>query len=174
VTAEATRWSPVGLLRRCRTDRTIRREVDVMGLTACIALLVALSVGDDHVPHTRWDVLAIVWATTVGLALTHWFALSLSIRLVGDRDLEASSFELLLASVAVAVLVAIAATVVVLSLSADYDRLGARVTAAVCIGALVGIECRAGGYSAARSTAFIAGATIVATGVATAKWYIGR
>ncbi|HEY5148738.1 MAG TPA: hypothetical protein VIJ23_02745 [Mycobacterium sp.] len=61
-----------------------RRDADMMALTVCLVLLAALTAGNDHEPHSKWDVLWIVWATTVGLVLTHCFALLLAARLVRD------------------------------------------------------------------------------------------
>ena len=85
-----------------------------MGLTVCIAMLAALTAGNDHSPHTRLDVLTMVWGTTLGLALTHWFALSFSVRLVPDPRFTSSPWQLLGPQIALAVLVAVAASIVVL------------------------------------------------------------
>jgi hypothetical protein len=163
-----------GPIRRLRRDRTLRREADMMAFTVCIALLAALSAGSDHQPHSRSDVLVIVWGTTLGLALTHWFALTLSVRLVDDPTFTYSPIEMLGAQVLMALLVAIVASSVVLVLSADFDRLGARMTAAVFLGGLVGAESRAGGTPAPRAAAYGVGALAVAITIATLKWFVGR
>ena len=83
-------------LVRIRRERTLRREAEMMGFTVCIALLAALSYGDDHAPHSELGVLAIVWGATIGLALTHWFAFMLSVRLVDDPGFSYSPLEMAL------------------------------------------------------------------------------
>lgn len=144
----------------------------MMAFTVCIALLAALSYGDDHAAHSKLDVLVIVWGTTIVLALTQWFALTLSVRLVGDPGFPYSPLDMLVAQVVMAVLVAAAATAAVLALSEDFDRLGARITAALFLGALVGVESRAGGSSWRRSSGFAIGALLIAFSIATVKWFI--
>jgi hypothetical protein len=162
----------VHAFQRSRTDQTLRREGDVMGLTVAIALLVALSAGDDFAPHSKLDVLAVVWGTTVGLSLTHAFALTVSARLVHDDRYR--PIEVLLSQMTMAVVVAACATAAVVVVSGDLDRLGARITAALFIGILVGIESRAGGSSIVRTLVLAATATLVAVALATAKWLLGR
>ncbi len=146
----------------------------MMAFTVCIALLAALSAGSDHEPHSRFDVLIVVWGTTLGLALTHWFALTLSVRLVDDPTFRYSPVEMLGAQVLMALLIAIVASSVVLMLSTDFDRLGARITAAVFLGGLVTAESRVGGASNARAAAYGIGALAVAMTIATVKWFVGR
>lgn len=162
------------MLWREQDRPTLRREADMMGLTACLALLAALMAGDDHEPHTRLDVLTIVWATTVGLALTHWFALTLSVRLVDDPAFVFSPLQVLLAGLSLASLVALISTVAVLVSSVDVDRLMARLSAAAFLGVLVGVELRRGGSSMRRAVSWGLGAIVVGLTLATAKWLIGR
>ena len=144
-----------------------------MAFTVCIALLAALTYGDDHAPHSELDVLVVVWGTTIGLALTHWFALTLSVRLVDDPTFLYEPVEMLFVQLAMAVLVASVATVTVLALSDDFDRLGARVTAALFLGALVGVESRAGGSSWRRSAVLVLVALAIGLTIATVKWFLG-
>lgn len=73
-----------GAVRATLTDPSLRREAEMMGIYVSVALLAALSAGNDFASHTNLDVLVVVWGTTIGLAIAHWFALSLSIRLVRD------------------------------------------------------------------------------------------
>jgi hypothetical protein len=160
--------------RRARSERTLRREADMMGLTVAVALLAALTAGDDLAPHSKLDVLAIVWGTTLGLALTHWFALLVSARLVRDPNLQYSPLELLISQTGMAVVVAVFASFVVLLVSGEIDRLGARVTAAVFIGLLVGLESKVGGSPASRALLLSAAAMVAALTIATVKWFIGR
>jgi hypothetical protein len=146
----------------------------MMGLTVAIALLAALSAGDDLAAHSKFDVLAVVWGTTIGLALTHWFAILVSARLVKDPDLRYSPLELLFSQTMMAMIVAVCATAVVAVLSGDFDRLGARVTAALFIGVLVGLESRRGGSSGVRALLLGGGAVVAGATIAATKWFIGR
>jgi hypothetical protein len=161
-------------IRRIRRDRTLRREADMMAFTVCLALLAALTAGNDLSPHSRSDVLLIVWGTTVALAFTHWFALALSMRLVHDPQFKYRPRDLLIAQLAMALVVAITTSVVVLALSSDYDRLGARISAAIFLGVLVCVESRAGGSSTRHAVSVGAIALVIAMSIATAKWFIGR
>jgi membrane-anchored protein YejM (alkaline phosphatase superfamily) len=160
------------IARRIRQDRTLRREADMMGITVCIVLLVALTTGSDKDPHSRLDVLTIVWATTIALALTHWFAVLLSMVLVDDPSLKYTRFELLVAQLGIAVIVAIVGSIVVLVVPQAYDRFGARMTAAVCLGLLVGIETRRGGRSVRQAVAFAAIALVIGSAIAYVKLLI--
>jgi hypothetical protein len=70
------------------------------------------------------------------------------------------------------VLLALTATVVVLVLPERLDRLGARLTAATFIGAIVFVESRASGRSVRRAGALGAAMLFTAFSIATAKWYL--
>jgi len=161
-------------LSRARSDRTLRREADMMAFTVCIALLAVLVWGHEHAEDSQLDLLAIVWGTTLGLALTHWFALILSVRLVADPNFSVKASEMLIAQTLMAVLVASVASVVVLVLSPAYERLGARVTAALFLGALVGVESRAGGASMRRTIAFVVVALTIGLTIAIVKGRVGK
>ncbi len=163
-----------GIVRRTRTERTLRREADMMGFTVAIAMLAAFTAGSDQSSHSSLDVLLIVWGTTVGLAVAHWFALTLSIYTVRDPDLRYTPAQMLFAQMVMALLIATMATVVVLLLPESHDRLGARITAALFIGVLAGVESRSGGWSLSRALMWGFGALIVAMAVATLKWFLGR
>lgn len=62
-----------------------RREAFTMTLYTSITLLGALTVTGRH--QSDVNVFAIVWGTTVGLALAHWFAFSFAVRLVAKHAL---------------------------------------------------------------------------------------
>jgi hypothetical protein len=146
----------------------------MMGFYVAVALIAALSAGNDHTAHAQLDVLRIVWGTTVGLALLHWFALLLSVHVVDDPDLHHTPLEMLSAQLLMATAVAMAATVVVAALSEDLERLGARITAALFIAGLVGFETRRNGVSRGRAMAYGAVALALGLTIATVKWFIGR
>lgn len=181
-TVSATSADPVGSIgpffgvvsayRHARTDRGLRRDSDAMALTVALALLIALSAGEDSAPHTKLDVLIVVWATTLGLALTHWFAMIVASRLVSDRSVHISPLESVISQTVMALVVATLATATVLMLSTRFDRLGARVAAVLFIGALALFETRRSGLSTAQRVLLSVTVTLLGMGIAVAKWLI--
>ena len=81
---------------------------------------------------------------------------------------------MLLVQLGISALVAVVATVAVVALSDEFDRLGARFTAALFLASLVGVESRAGGSSWRRALGFAFGALVIGLTIATVKWFIGR
>lgn len=146
----------------------------MMGFYVAIALLAALTAGNDHTAHTQLDVLKVVWGTTIGLGLAHWFAITVSARLVRDPDMHHTPMELLLSQMAMGVILAVVATFIVMVLPDDLERLGARLAAALSIGVIVEIESLAGGSSTRTAIGRGALALVVAMLVATIKWFIGK
>ena len=146
----------------------------MMGITVCIVLLAALSAGSDSDPHSRLDVLAIVWAATLALALTHWFAVVLSMTLVNDPTVKYTRSELLVTQLGMAVIVAVVSSIVVLLVSKTYDRFGARMAAAVCLCVLVGTETRSGGRTVKQSIAYAAIALVIGSSIAYVKLIVSR
>jgi hypothetical protein len=162
------------LVRRTRDDPTLRREADMMGFYVAVALLAALTAGSDSAEHTQLEVLGVVWGTTVGLAIAHWFAMILSARVVHDPDLHHTPMEMLFSQLVMAVGVAVIATIVVAVLSDDLERLGARITAAVFIAGLVGFELRASGARRGKAAALGLIALVVGVTIATVKWLLSK
>lgn len=163
------------MVRRTRSDPGLRREADMMGFYLSIALLAALvGGGNDHEAHTQLDVLNVVWGTTIGLALAHWFAIVVSARLVHDPDLHHTPSELLASQLVMGVAIAAVSTVAVLLLPADLERLGVRVVAALWIAFIVQLESRAGGSTLRRAVSLGVLALVVALAIATVKWFVGK
>jgi hypothetical protein len=127
-------------------DTEVRREGFTMGLYVSITLLGALTV-------TSVTVLHIVWGTTIGLALAHWFAFSLATRLVDPAADNEHVKRHLAAQVTAALFVAVMCTIPVLLLPDDWERSGARTAAAVCIGAVTYGQVRSFGGSRTRAIA---------------------
>ena len=153
-------------------DPSLRREADMMGFYVALALLVALSTGSDGSSHSRPEVLWIIWGTTVGLALAHWFALSLSVRLVRDPSLHHTPSEMLFSQVVMSFVVALIASAAVLLSPTSVGRFSARLSAAIFIGLLVLVESRFSGSTLGRAL----GLGFVALGggvvLAAIKWYL--
>jgi hypothetical protein len=160
------------LVRQTRQDPSLRREADMMGFYVAVALIAALSTGSDGAEHTQLDVLGIVWGTTVGLALAHWFPTILSARMVHDPALHHTPLEMIYSQLLMAVGIALVATSVVVALPEDLERYGARLTAAMFIAGLVGFEARARGTPLRPAAAYGLIALTVGLGIATLKWLI--
>ena len=167
---DGPRW--LGPWRRTFGDPALHREADMMGLYLAIALIAELSLGKDHTRQSDLQVLVIVWVTTIGLALAHWFALGYSARLVDDPGLHHTPAEVLWSQVGMAVAVALLATLVVLVTPPDAKRFGARLAAAAFIAVLVLIESRNGGLSNGRALSRGLVALALACAVVAAKWFL--
>lgn len=63
-------------------DRELRKEPFTMALYVAVCLLAALTALSEHADRELVEVLGIVWGSTIGLALAHWFAFRMSARLV--------------------------------------------------------------------------------------------
>jgi hypothetical protein len=66
----------------------LRKEAFTMALYVAICLLAALSVVAEHGEGAQADTFKIVWGTTLGLALAHWFAFRVSSRLVASGSVR--------------------------------------------------------------------------------------
>ena len=164
----------LGAFRKSRSDPGLRREADMIGFYLSVTLLAALVAGNDYAPHTKLDVLSIVWGTTIGLAIAHWFALVVSMRLVPDPHLHHTPLEVLVSQLMMGSIIAVVATAVVLVLPESLDRFGARMTAALFIGIVVLLESRAGGSTLRRAVSLGVLALVVGMAIATVKWFIGK
>jgi hypothetical protein len=151
----------------------LRREALEMGLYVSITLLAALTaVAGESVSDL--DVLAIVWGTTVGLALAHWFAFTLAARLVDPEREHGDLTGELVAQLAAAAAVAVIASLPVLLLPEDVERSGARFATALCIGATAFAETRSVGATRVRAAAFAAVVLLLALVVAGVKHALGH
>lgn len=147
----------------------------MMGFYVAVALIATLTTtGNDHAPHSQAGVIGVVWGTTVGLALAHWFAVLLSARVVKDPDLHHTPAEMLFSQLVMAVGVATVATLVILVLSPDLERFGARLTAALFIAGLVAFESRAQGRTWGRAVTYGLVALAVGLVIAAFKLFVGK
>jgi len=161
-----------GALQRTWRDPALRRESDMMGFYVCITVLAALTLGRDHAGQPQNDVLGVVWGTTVGLALAHWFAVTVSARIIPNPDRHHTPVEEFTSQLLMASIVAVTTTLVVILLPPDVERLGARLTASGFIGLIVAWESRRGGTSWSRALAHGVLALTAATAIAMVKWFI--
>lgn len=113
--------------------------------------------------------MALIWGTTIGLALAHLFAFRLAARLVGGGSLGAHQGRLALAQLIGAGAVAIIATLPVLLFSGPTEADIARFFVAGLIGVAAYQVGRGGGASLVKSALFAAGTLLVAMTVVVIK-----
>lgn len=147
----------------------LRREAFTMALYVAICLLAALSAVTEHVAESERDVFKLVWGTTVGLALAHWFAFRVSARLVASgparrHDALAAGVQL-----AGAAAVGVLATVPILVLPESMQLGVVRDVLAFFIAVVGFAVARNGGAGRGRSMLYGASILIVATIVAGVK-----
>jgi len=106
-----------------RDELEVRREAATMTIYVAIVLLAELAaIPAEHLPR-GWSLLALVWSTTVGLALAHWFAFSVAAPAVGEGLLTKQEVRLGVAGVLGSMVVAVLVTGGVLLFSdPDEDR----------------------------------------------------
>ena len=156
-------------VRATRTDPSLRREADMMAFYLGLTLLVALNVAPEQTPPPLPELLLIIWGSTVGLAVAHWFALTFAALLVRDESPQRTPGELLFSQVVMAVVLALVASTVILLAPIRAEVLTARLAVAVFIGVLVTSEARASGRPLWRAVAVGMAALGVALALATVK-----
>jgi hypothetical protein len=154
---------------RIGEDPALRREAVTMGFYTCVTLFAALAAGDDFAAPPTGELVALIWISTAGLALAHWFAATVAIQLVRDEHMHHSTAEYLAAHLYLPCVAAVATSVVVLVVPDDLDLLGGRLTAAALLGLLVNRESRRWGTSRARSVRLAVLAFGCAAGIAVLK-----
>lgn len=133
-----------------------------MMLYISIVLLAEFAAFPDDL--TRAETLAIVWGTTIGLALAHWFAFEFAAMRLGRREREE-----VFAEVGGAALVALIASIPVLVLPADVHRQVVPFVLAVVIGGVSYIVERSVGRSRRWSLYFAGVALLIGLAVASVK-----
>lgn len=156
--------------RATRRDPSLRREADMMAFYLAITLLVALTVESDDAPPPVPELLLVIWGTTVGLAVAHWFALGLSAYLVEDPDLHHTPRQMLFSQVIMAVVLAVVASVAVLvAPSLQVELTEGRLAVGLFVGVLAVVEARARGHRLPRALGLGAVALGLAVGVTVLK-----
>lgn len=162
--AEASR------IRHAEREHLVR-EASTMALYVSIVLLAALAaVADDG--HTAIPVIPLIWGTTVGLALAHWFAFSLASRLAAGGRREREHIELAAAQILGAIAVAVVVSLPILLLPERSEYRVARFELAVVIGLIAFLVARSNGSGRLRSTLYALGTLVAATTVAAVKNFL--
>jgi hypothetical protein len=144
------------------------REGCTMALYVAICLLATLTVASDH--HVDdFNVFAVVWGTTLGLAIVHWFAFRMSARLAAGGALRRKDVEVSAAQLGGAASVGALATIPVV-LFGDSNELDAvRLVMAAFIACIGFAVARASGGSWLRAALYASGMVIVAVTLALVK-----
>jgi hypothetical protein len=147
------------------------RESSVMVLYLSAVLLAALATLPADYGAMREEaggpsVLTIVWGTTVGLALAHWFAFRVATSALAGGRPSRHDISLGAAQLLGAALIAAVSTIVIVLVPAGVDVAAARFVPAAFIGVAGYGLARGGGHSAMRST--LVGALVLAAGLGVA------
>ena len=142
------------------------KEATVMALYVAVCLLAALSAIAERASDGHVRAFAVIWGTTIGLALAHAFAFRLSARLVAKGRLRREDGELVAAQLAGAALVAIVATVPVLVFPPTAELDVARLALALFIGLVAFTIARQAGASRGRSLSYTAIVLVLAVAIA--------
>jgi hypothetical protein len=133
-------------------EREMRKEAYTMALYVAICLLTALVVISE--PTAQDDAIEIIWGTTLGLAVAHWFAFQVSARLVASGAIRRHDTAAAVAQLFGALGVAVLATIPVLVLDESVELDVVELVLAGFI-ALVGYAvARSGGARVGRSVLY--------------------
>jgi hypothetical protein len=143
-----------------------------MALYVSICLLAELAAFDDTALH-HGVVFALVWGTTVGLALAHLFAFLLAGRLVEGRHVGTQTRSTAVAQLAGAVGIALIVSVVVVVVPTSAELNAARYDLAAVIGVIGYLVARRAGLSVVRAVLFAIAITIAGLAVAALKQWLG-
>lgn len=125
-------------------------ESTTMGLYVSVVLLATL-VAIDTSETSSAEILAIVWGTTIGLALAHFFAFRMSSRLVRGGSFHRHDLDLAVAQIGGALSVALLCTIPVVLLPTDSEVDAVRILLAMLLGIAGYASGRTNGASRPRS-----------------------
>jgi hypothetical protein len=171
-------FTPAG--RADEANWRIWREGIAMVLYLSIVLLVTLAaIPAAHGGVDGWirgltslELIEILWGTTIGLALAHWFAFGVATQGVGAGHLKGHDLHEALAQLAGAAFVATIATVPVVLFEERVEQLLLPFVLALIIGCADYLVERVNGRSRARSAVFGAITLVVALTIATVKYIL--
>ena len=115
------------------------------------------------------DLIAIVWGTTIGLALAHWFAFHIATHGVAAAASRGQDFMEAMAQLAGAAFVAAATTIPVLLLGPAHEQRAVMFVLALIVGGADYVVERTNGRSRRKSAMFAVIALLIALAVATVK-----
>lgn len=140
-----------------------------MGLYVSVSLLAALTALAEHEEQSHPAILAIVWGTTLGLALAHLFAFRVSAQLIAKGSVPVSDRKIAAAQLGGAVVVAALCTAPVLVFDSTAELDVARIMIAALVAAVGARVARRSGSSLPRALAYGLVVFVVAMAVAITK-----
>ena len=145
-----------------------------MALYVSICLLAELAALDDSALH-RGVVFAVVWGTTMGLALAHLFAFLLAGRLIEGKHIAAITRATAIAQLAGGAGVAVIVSVVIVAVPTSVELDAARYDLAAVIGVIGYVVARRARADASRARAVVFAVIVTITGVSVAalKQWLG-
>lgn len=154
-----------------RHREELRKEALTMGLYVAVCLLAALSAVEDKEVGDHPVAFGIVWGTTVGLALAHWFAFRLSARYVAGTARRHDT-ELAVAQFAGAVVVGLLTSIPILLLPGSSELDVARLDLALLLAVVGYFVARSAGANRVRAVTYGIGVLLFATVVALIKNFL--
>lgn len=151
---------------RAQKQREAMLEASTMALYVSVVLLAALVALRDSTEASQTELLEVIWGTTLGLALAHFYAFRVSSRLIRGRPFDRGDLRTALAQLLGAAAVAALCTVPVVLLPAPAEDNVVRLWIGILLGVAGYTSGRAGGASRWRSLAL--GAAVLAVGIAVA------
>jgi hypothetical protein len=151
------------------THTEVVLEASTMALYVSVVLLAALVALEDDADIPDAEMLGLIWGTTLGLALAHFFAFRMSSRLVRGSTFHRRDLVVARAQAAGAVAVAALCTIPVLLLpnASEYDVV--RLELGLLLGLAGYASGRTGGASRLRSLVMGAVTLVLGIGVALVK-----
>ncbi len=149
------------------------KEALTMALYVAICLLAALTVTTTAAAESHvWE---LIWGTTLGLAIAHWFAFQVSARMVAGGAVRAHDARVAIAQLLGAVAVGVLASIPILMFPESVE-LDVVVIVLASFLAFVGfVIARTGGAGHGRSIAYAFGLLVIGAGVVVVKvWLTGH
>ena len=146
--------------------REARLEASTMALYVSVVLLAALVALRDSTDTDQTELLQLIWGTTLGLALAHFYAFRVSSRLVRGRPFDRADLRSALAQLVGASAVAVLCTIPVVLLPSPTEDDMVRLWIGLLLGVAGYTSGRAGGASRPRS--LVLGAVVLAVGITVA------
>jgi hypothetical protein len=145
----------------------LRLEASTMALYVSVVLLATLAALDDTTEDA--ELVALIWGTTLGLALAHFFAFRMSSRLVRGTSFHRRDLDIAVAQAGGAIAVAALCTIPVLVLRTDAEYDVVRLLLGLLLGIAGYAAGRTGGTSRLRSAVMGAATLVLGLAVAFAK-----
>jgi hypothetical protein len=147
-----------------RSELTL--EVSTMALYVSVVLFATLVALEDGATTGDAEILGLIWGTTIGLALAHYFAFRVASRLVRGTSFHKRDGEIALAQLGGAALVSALCTIPVVIFPDSSKNDFVRLELAVLLGIAGYAAGRTGGASRLRS--FATGVIVLVLGVGVA------